>query len=206
VGYNRRFSRHAIAAKDAFTNRQGPLAIRYTAAVGPPPKNSWITDAAVGGGRIIGESCHFVDLCTFLVGAPPSSVFARALARDPNVDDSLVAQFGFPDRSTATIEYLACASTELPKERFEVSGDARTVVCDNFRTTRIFGAAGGRRDRKLRTLNQDKGQASAVSEILDRVRTGAVSPFRLDEIEGVFRATEAALVSAHEGRVAEIGP
>ncbi|HVN37874.1 MAG TPA: bi-domain-containing oxidoreductase [Myxococcota bacterium] len=200
IGYNRRFSRHAIEVKRVFENRQGPLAIHYSVSVAPPPRESWTTDPAVGGGRIIGESCHFVDLFAFLIGAPPTSVFARALGRDLEVDDSLVAQFAFPDGSIATLEYLACASQELPKERFEISGDGKTVLCENFRTTRILGS--GR--RKIRTLNQDKGQAGAVSEILECVRSGAASPFRVEEIDAVFRATCAALVSARERRPVEI--
>ena len=83
VGYNRRFSPHSRAVRAAFAGRQGPLAIHYAVAAGPPPAGSWISDPEVGGGRVVGEVCHFVDLCSFLVGATPASVFARALGRDP---------------------------------------------------------------------------------------------------------------------------
>lgn len=194
VGYNRRFSPHARAVKGAFEGRVGPLAIHYAVAAGPPPRGSWVTDPAVGGGRVVGEVCHFVDLCAWLVGAPPVSVYARAPGRDPEVDDSLVALLAFADGSCATIEYLARTDPALPKERFEASADGRTARCENFRTTEVTGR------KRLRTLNQDKGQAAAVAEILDALRGGRPSPFSLAEIAAVSRATFAMLESAASGR------
>ncbi len=194
VGYNRRFSPHARAIRAAFAGRSGPLAIHYSVSAGPVPAGTWITDPVSGGGRIVGEACHFVDLCAFLAGAPPVRVFAQALGRDPERDDSLVAQLGFADGSSATLHYLAGASSELPKERLEVSGAGQTALCDNFRQTRILGGKG------LRTVNQDKGQATAVREVLDAVREGRPSPFGLEEIAGVSRATFALLESARSGR------
>jgi predicted dehydrogenase len=198
VGYNRRFSPHSRAVRAAFEGRQGPLAIHYAVAAGQPPAGSWISDPDVGGGRVVGEVCHFVDLCSFLVGAPPASVFARALGQDAERDDSVVATLGFPDGSTASIEYLSQASPELPKERFEVSGDGRTARCENFRVTRRSGG------KPLRTLNQDKGQASAVAETLAAVRGATASPFSLEEIAGVSRATFAILASIRTGDAVRI--
>ena len=196
VGYNRRFSPHARAARKALAARAGSLAIHYVVAPGPPPRGSWVTDPREGGGRIVGEACHFVDLCAYLVGAPPTSVFARALGRDPEADDSMVAVLGFADGSTATLEYLARASAELPKERFEASADGCTVHCDNYRVTRIL--RGGRAER-VRTLNQDKGQRAAVSEVIDAVRSGRASPFSLAEVVAVSAATFGMLESARSG-------
>jgi len=204
LGYNRRFSRHARTVREAFSGRSGPLAIRYRVAPGPPPKGSWITEPRVGGGRIVGEVCHFVDLCAYLVGAPPATVHAHALGVDPDLDDSLVAVLGFSDRSLAVIEYLAHASPALPKEHFEVSGDGRTAVCDNFRTTRVLG--GGRGARGHRTFHQDKGQAAAIAAVLEAVRDGRPSPFRLEEIAAVSKATIAMLESVRSGREARIEP
>src|SRR5262249_461250 len=129
-GYNRRFSPHALALREAFAERSGPLSIHYSVSAGPPPAGTWITDPRAGGGRIVGEVCHFVDLCSWLVGAPPSSVFARALGRDPERDDSTVALLGYPDGSTAAIEYLSRAGAELPKERVEASAGGRTLRCE----------------------------------------------------------------------------
>jgi predicted dehydrogenase len=198
VGYNRRFSPHALALRDAFAGRQGPLAIHYAVAAGPPPAGSWITDPTVGGGRIVGEVCHFVDLCGFLVGQPPSSVFARALGRDPERDDSVVATLGFDDGSAATIEYLAHADPALPKERIEVSGGGSTGRCENFRVTHVTGA------KPLKTLNQDKGQAAAVAEVTARLARGEGSPLALEAIVAVSRATFAIQRSLETGHAAEV--
>ncbi len=200
IGYNRRFSAHARRIREAFAGRSGPLAIHYAVAAGPPPAGTWITDPVAGGGRIVGEVCHFVDLCTFLVGGPPVRVFAQALGRDPEHDDSLVAQLGFADGSAATLQYLARASGELPKERFEVSAEGRTAACESFRVTRFAG--GG---RPLRTLNQDKGQQTAVREVVAAVREGRASPFALDEVAAVSRATFALVASARGGRELALG-
>ena len=183
VGFNRRFSAHARAIHGAFARRSGPLSIRYTVAAGVPPKGTWILDPQVGGGRVIGESCHFVDLCQYLVGYPPETVYARALSRNQEADDSVVSTIGYSDGSTAVIEYLAHTNPELPKERFEVSGGGITAHCENFRETRM------NQRRDLRTFNQDKGQATALKETLEAVRSSGPSPIPLHEIEATTRLT-----------------
>ena len=199
VGYNRRFSPHARHVRELFAARSGPMAIHYTVAAGATPGGTWHTDPAVGGGRIIGEGCHFVDLCTYLVGAAPSEVFARTLGRDPESDDSTVLMLGFADGSTATIAYLANASAALPKERFEVSADGRTALCDNFRETRVAGG------KATKTINQDKGQATAVAEVVAAVKRGEASPFTLEELYAVSDATFAAGRSIRSGRSEPVG-
>lgn len=200
VGYNRRFSAHSRAVRAAFDARVGPMAIRYTVAAGPPPRGTWVTDPEEGGGRIVGEACHFVDLCTYLVGSPPVNVYARALSHDPEADDSVVAMLGFSDGSLATIEYLARTAPDLPKERFEVSADGHTAICDNYRSTTLTGA------KELKTFNQDKGQATAISDVVAAVRNGRPSPFTIFELVAVSRATFAILESARSGRVVRIAP
>jgi polar amino acid transport system substrate-binding protein len=194
VGYNRRFSPHARAVRELFAERGGAMAIHYTVVAGPTPGGTWHTDPAVGGGRIVGEACHFVDLCSFLVGVPPTGVAARALGRDPETDDSMVSLLGFPDGSTATLHYLARASEALPKERWEASADGRTATCENFRQTHIPGR------KSVKTLNQDKGHDAAVREVIEAVRAGGPSPFDLDELLAVSRATFAMHESARTGQ------
>jgi predicted dehydrogenase len=196
VGYNRRFSAHARAMRAAFAERKGALAVRYTVAAGPPPRGTWVTDLREGGGRVLGEVCHFVDTCSYLVGHTPTAVYSRSLDRDPERDDSMVSVLDYPDGSTAVIEYLASASAELPKERFEISADGRSASCDNYRTTSFAG--GGAKD--VKTLNQDKGQATAVREVVDAVRGGAPSPFDLADLVGTSLTTFAMLESAETGR------
>jgi predicted dehydrogenase/threonine dehydrogenase-like Zn-dependent dehydrogenase len=198
IGYNRRFSPHSIAVREAFAKRRGPMSIQYTVAAGATPGGTWHTDPNVGGGRIIGEGCHFIDLCSHLVGQTPTSVFARVLGRDPETEDSTVAMLGFDDGSTATIAYLANASSELPKERFEVSAEGRTAICDNFRTTRVLGG------NTTKTVNQDKGQAAAVQQVIEAVRGGGASPIELSEIVAVSRTTFAIRESIRTQRAVAI--
>jgi polar amino acid transport system substrate-binding protein len=198
MGFNRRFSAHARAIRVAFEQRTGPLSIHYTVAAGAPPPSSWVMDPREGGGRIVGEACHFVDLCTFLLGELPRWVFARRLSPDPKRDDSTVILLQYPSGSLATIEYLARTQPDLPKERFEVSGEGRTARCENFRLTRINGA------KAVRTLNQDKGQEHAIEEVIAAVRSGAPSPFSLDEVVSVTLATFAAEESIRTGQAVDL--
>jgi predicted dehydrogenase len=183
VGYNRRFSSHARAVREAFSNRVGPMAIQYVISAGPTPGGTWLTDPKIGGGRIIGEACHFVDLCTYLIGRPPLSVQVRALGRDPETNDSTMALLSYSDGSTASISYLANASTELSKERWEVHADGKSAVCDNFRVTKLPGG------RKVKGINQDKGQARAIAQTITAVSESKASPISIDEVVAVSRAT-----------------
>ena len=176
------------------------MALHYVVAPGPPPQGSWMTDPAAGGGRIVGEVCHFVDLCIHLTGAAPVSVFARALGRDPERDDSIVALLGFDDGSTASIEYLALASTDLPKERIEISCGGRTGRCENFKTTSIEGS------KSFRTLNQDKGQRAAVDAMLEAIRSGGPAPIPLEQIAATSAVSFAIQASIRRGEAVSLEP
>jgi predicted dehydrogenase/threonine dehydrogenase-like Zn-dependent dehydrogenase len=193
VGYNRRFSEHARIAREGMADRRGPAALSYVVHAGPVPAGTWIVDPVSGGGRLIGEVCHFIDFATFLIGRRPRSVFARALGRDPQVDDSVILSIDFEDGSIATIHYLANASVALPKERWEISSDGRTISCDNFRTSRVAGGS------TRKTANQDKGQTNAIAEVIRRVRDGSSSPISLDEIATSSLVSMAALKSIGTG-------
>ena len=193
VGYNRRFSPHAKKIRETFEGRSEPMVIRYTVAAGATPSGTWITDPTTGGGRIIGECCHFIDLCIYLIGALPTSVYARALGRDPERDDSMVATLTFADGSIATLEYLANTSAELPKERFEVSAERKTAICENFRSTRVMGGS------SLKTVNQNKGQREAVLAVIEACRNGARSPFTLEELAANSETTFGILESMRTG-------
>ena len=199
VGYNRRFSSHARAVHEAFAGRVGPMAIQYVVAAGPTPRGTWLTDPTVGGGRIVGEVCHFVDLCTYLVGQVPNTVQARALGRDPDLDDSVAAIVSYPDGSTASISYLANASSDIPKERWEVHADGMSAICNNFRVTSMP------KGNKVWRLNQDKGQEAAVSAIKGAM-SGSVAPLpSVREIVAVSRACFAIRDSLLSGTAICIG-
>ncbi len=198
VGYNRRFSPHARTLRDAVADRHGPLSIHYVVAAGAPPAGTWVTDPVAGGGRVVGECCHFVDLCSWLVGAAPGRVFARSLSRERESDDSMVTLLSYPDGSVATLEYLASASGELPKERIEISADGRTVQCENFRTTKVVGGASSK------TLNQDKGQEAAIEQVIAAVRSGGPSPFTLLELASTSAVTFAMEESMRSGQAVDL--
>lgn len=201
VGYNRRFSAHALAIHEVFAGRRGPLSIHYAVSAGPAPVGTWIVDPQVGGGRVVGEICHFVDLCVSLTSSLPVSVSALRPTPAGSDDDSISALIGFADGSTATLQYLASASSELPKERIEVSADGHTGFCDNFRTTRF---PGDRRARPVRGVNQDKGQGEAIAAVLRSLREAAPSPLPLDEILAVSRTTFAIEEAARTGTTVAI--
>ncbi len=167
-----------MRARSAKPSRSAPGRWRSTTWSRPDRRRrgTWLTDPKVGGGRIVGEACHFVDLCTYLVGQIPNGVQARALGRDPETDDSTMALLSYPDGSTASISYLANASTELPKERFEVHADGKSAVCDNYRVTTLPGG------KKVRGMNQDKGQGEAVRTTIEALRAGKPSPFALTDL------------------------
>ena len=196
VGYNRRFSQHTQAFVKAFENRSTPLHIQYTVAAGPTPRDTWITDPMEGGGRILGEACHFVDLCGHIVGQPPVQVFASALSKNFELDDSITALIRYRDGSVANIHYLAQTTSELPKERFEASSGGITGTCENFKQTRIMGtnAAEG-----IKNINQDKGQAKALREVLGALRSGGVGPFSLEELIATSKVTFAIQESIRSG-------
>jgi len=194
LGYNRRFSAHARSIRTLLTERAGAVAIHYRVAAGPIPRDTWLLDSKQGGGRIVGEACHFIDLCMHLVGMPPTTVYAQALGRNTETDDSMVCLLHFSDGSVATIHYLTHADPRLPKEHFEVSGNNQTAVCDNYRITTLNGV------KTIRTFRQDKGQQAMISAVLAAIKNGKPSPFALLEIAAVFRATTAIQESINSGK------
>jgi predicted dehydrogenase len=198
VGYNRRFSHHARAVHDMLEGRRGAVSIQYVVAAGPMPVGTWIVDEAIGGGRVIGEVCHFVDLCTYLVGRLPVRVFATPISLDSSADDSLSFVLSYSDGSTASVSYLANAGSSVPKERWEVHCDGQTAICENFRKT-SFSDARGRK-----SLNQDKGQSTAIDVTLSRLREGGDSPIGLEEIVSTSEVTFAILESIRSGAPVEL--
>jgi predicted dehydrogenase/threonine dehydrogenase-like Zn-dependent dehydrogenase len=192
VGYNRRFSRHTRAIQDFHATRSGPMQVHYRIVAPPPPRDSWVMDRKFGGGRVIGEACHFIELCNTFIGHLAQEVYARTLVPGGG-DDTFTATLSYPDGSIATLDYLACASDRLPKEVVEVSADGRTAICENFRRTSFSGR------RALKTFNQDKGQAEAIREVIQAFRDGRPSPFSIEQIANVSAVTFAILDSAARG-------
>jgi predicted dehydrogenase/threonine dehydrogenase-like Zn-dependent dehydrogenase len=189
VGFNRRFSPFAARARDIFAGRQSPLSIVYRINAGRLPREHWTQDPSEGGGRIIGEVCHFVDLMQFLTDAPPTSVYAEGVAvgRGNIVgEDSVLITLQFADGSNGVIAYLAEGDKSLAKERIEVFGEGKTFVIDDFRSARLY--AGGR-EKKERLRQQDKGQPEEARVVCAVVAEGKPAPFTLEELDATTRAT-----------------
>ena len=188
IGFNRRFSPHAKMLKEYFAKRTLPLVLQYRVNAGSIPKDVWIQDPQVGGGRMVGEGCHFIDFMRFVVGAPVVKVQAMCIqtangAETP--EDSVSVNLQFADGSVGVLTYLAFGDTTLPKERCEILGEGSTAVMDNFCTTVCTGKLG---KRKLKG-RQQKGFAEEVQAMVDAVKAGGPAPIPFEEIENVTRAT-----------------
>ena len=174
VGYNRRFSPLTQMLKRKFGS--GPVAVIYRINAGFVPIDSWLHDIEVGGGRIIGEICHFIDLLTYISGSLPKSDYAVAMKNSNNFDDTLSVSLSYQNGSIATILYCANGNKLLPKELIEVYANGCTAILGDFKFLKIY-ANNKKRVKKL--LNQNKGQKNEVKKFLQTVLNGdgALIPF-----------------------------
>jgi polar amino acid transport system substrate-binding protein len=189
VGFNRRFSPLALAARDFFKDAHAPVSINYRVNAGRIPAGHWIQDPREGGGRIIGEVCHFIDLMQFITGAVTTRVYAEAIAsRDHEAvdEDSVVITLRFADGSNGSIAYLAEGDKAMSKERVEIFGGGKTFVLDDFRSATLHS---GGKEKRLRLRNQDKGQANEVREVCRAVLQGGPAPIALEDLAATTRAT-----------------
>ena len=189
VGFNRRFSPLALRAKEVFADRQSPLSIVYRVNAGRIPREHWTQDPSEGGGRIIGEVCHFIDLMQFLTGAAPKSVYAEAVGGGQgNIisEDSAFITLQFADGSNGVIAYLAEGDSSLPKEHIEIFGEGKTFVIEDFRSARLYADG---REKKETLRQQDKGQAEETRVACAVVAAGKPAPITLSALEATTRAT-----------------
>jgi len=205
VGFNRRFSPHALALKRLLTGRQAAAALIMTVNAGPLPPGHWLQDPLQGGGRIVGEAVHWIDLMYFLVGHPIVSVSGTPLGRDPQGAgwDSTTLCLSFADGSVGTLHYLTNGSRRFPKERLEVMYDGRILQLDNFRTLTGYGVPGFAR---MKTWRQDKGHRGEVAAFLTAIRSGAQPVIPFGDMEHVTRASFAAVESTRTGAVIRLQP
>ncbi len=182
VGFNRRFAPQVAKTRQLLAGAPGPKTLVMTVNAGAIPTTHWTQDRAVGGGRLVGEGCHFVDLLRFLVGAPIESFqVARMGAGTP---DTASVTLRFVDGSLGTILYLANGSKSFPKERLEVFASGRVLQLDNFRRLMGFGWPGF---TKMNLWKQDKGQMSCAAAFVSALESGAPSPIPLVELIEVSR-------------------
>ena len=167
VGFNRRYAPHVIKIKKLLSSKSSPISMVMTVNAGFIPADHWVHDPASGGGRIIGEACHFVDLLRFLADASIESV--NAVAMDSQCNDSVSIQLRFKNGSIGVVNYLANGSKSLAKERLEVFCNGAVLQLDNFRALRGYGWSGFKSDKLWR---QDKGQKTCTKAFVDAIASG----------------------------------
>jgi len=198
VGFNRRFSPHTLKARELLSGRSEPLALHMTVNAGQVPPEHWVHDPVRGGGRIIGEACHFIDLMVCLTGSPVRTVSAAMFGGGVVVrEDKMSITLGFEDGSVGSLCYFANGPKAYPKELLEVFSDGRVLHLDNFRRLTGFGFKGFRR---FRIGRQDKGHAQEFAAFARRIAGGGEPLVPLEQLVNVTLATFAAMTSASEGR------
>ncbi|MEQ1530258.1 MAG: bi-domain-containing oxidoreductase [Methylococcales bacterium] len=189
VGFNRRFSPQIQKIKSLLQSINQPKSFIMTMNAGAIPANHWTQDNEIGGGRIIGEACHFIDLMRFLAGSEIISVQARRMGDAPGIqitEDNASITLGFADGSFGTIHYFANGSASFPKERVEVFAAGRVLQLDNFRKLKGYGWPGF---SSMNLWKQDKGQSACVVAFLNAIEQGATTPIPIDEIFEVSKVT-----------------
>jgi polar amino acid transport system substrate-binding protein len=204
VGYNRRFAPIAREIKKRFSSRAGPMTIVYRVNAGTLPAEHWTHDATEGGGRIIGEVCHFIDFVQFLTDALPERLTAtgvpQAQAAGP-VDDSVIISLSLGDGSVASIVYTASGDNSVPKEHVEIFCDRSVARIDDFKAG-VFIRGG--KSTRLGGSSQDKGHAAEIGAFLDAVRSGGAAPISLESLIGTSLACFAAVDSVMSGTATTI--
>lgn len=187
VGFNRRFAPHIVRIKKLLAPLETPKTFVVTINAGFIPAGHWTQDIALGGGRLVGECCHFIDLLRFLAGAPICAWQVATIGGGAGVrDDKATITLKFADGSLGSIHYFANGHSSFPKERIEVFCAGRILQLDNFRKLRGYGWRGF---RSMGAWKQDKGQQACASAFVAAVRDGLPSPIPIDELFEVSRRT-----------------
>jgi predicted dehydrogenase/threonine dehydrogenase-like Zn-dependent dehydrogenase len=204
VGYNRRFAPLAAQVKERLSNRAGPLSISYRVNAGQLPPEHWSHDGAEGGGRIIGEVCHFIDFAQYITGALPVRVNAQAVPQSGRagfLDDSVSISISMADGSIASIVYVASGDALLPKERVEIFCDRSVAIIDDFKSAEFI--RGGKQSR-LGRGGQDKGHSAEIQAFLRAARGEADWPIGNDSTAATSLATFAVLESIRTATAAVV--
>ncbi len=189
VGFNRRFAPQVQKMKALLETVKEPKTFMMMMNAGAIPADHWTQDNQVGGGRIIGEACHYIDLMRFLAGSEIVSVQCRRMGDHPGVavtEDKAAITLGFADGSFGTIHYLANGAASFPKERVEVFATGRVLQLDNFRKLKAFGWPGFKR---MNLWRQDKGQQECCKRFLEAIQSGGHNPIPVEEIFEVARVS-----------------
>lgn len=186
VGYNRRFAPFTVKVKQFFAARQEPMVVHIRVNAGYLAHDHWVQQNASGGGRIVGELCHFVDWARFVVGCSTVGVSASALPDGSRYNrDNVVATVAFQDGSIASLSYLANGDRSVPKEEFEVFCEGKVARISDFCILDLAGEGKTRRSRARR----DKGHEQQIEVTLEAVRQGGCSPISFEELVEVSETT-----------------
>lgn len=197
VGFNRRFAPMARKAKQFLAGAQGPFVFHYRVNAGPLPPDHWLNDPAQGGGRILGELCHFIDVLAFLTGSAPIEVHTRDASAIGHSGGNAVLWLQFADGSHGTIGYLTSGDRAFSKERIEIFGGGVVVALDDFRCLELVQH--GRKQVLHSRLRQDKGHRGEWEALASCIRDGGPSPVPFGEIVASTLATLRALDSRASG-------
>jgi polar amino acid transport system substrate-binding protein len=186
VGYNRRFSPLAQLLKGTFSKVKDSLTILYRVNAGPP-SNEWIKDSIQGGGRIVGEACHFIDFMTFLTGELPVVISAFSLRREQkSINDVISVTLQFSGGSLGTLQYTSSGNSSMPKEYVEIFGGGISAQLHNFRSVKLYGA---KPSGKAKYANQVKGFKQEAEAFVKTFLSGERSPISFEELFSVAQAT-----------------
>jgi predicted dehydrogenase/threonine dehydrogenase-like Zn-dependent dehydrogenase len=189
VGFNRRFAPHIVRMKALLKDVAGPKSFIITVNAGSVSDKHWTRNASIGGGRLIGEGCHFIDLLRHLAGVPITSwELASGAAAGVARDAQATVMLGFADGSTGTLHYLGNGHPSFPKERIEAFAGGKILQLDNFRRLRAYGYGAF---KSMNLWRQDKGQTECMRAFLRAVREGLGPPIPIAEILEVSRVTVA---------------
>ncbi len=177
VGYNRRFAELAEMLKGRMG--QGPMSMLYRVNAGKVPADSWVQDLEIGGGRITGEVCHFVDFLTWINGSLPVSVYAAVMKEPNNLNDVVTISLSYANGSIGNICYFANGDKGLPKERIEIHAHGNSAVLDDFKTGQFY-MNGKKKEKKL--LSQNKGQKTMITLFCEAILKGKEQPVPFAEI------------------------
>jgi len=199
VGFNRRFSPLTEILKHKVGS--GPMSMLYRVNAGPIPAESWVQDPEIGGGRIVGEVCHFVDYLTYISGSVPAGVFAAAMSSPSVKEDTVTISLWFQNGSVGTIFYYANGSRGLFKEYIEISRAGTTAVLKDFKNLEIYGQG---KAFKKKLFAQDKGQKEMLKSFLDTVKNGGEAPVSFDDIKAATLTTFRIVESIRAGKALAI--
>jgi len=199
IGYNRRFAPMVRRIKNMVGD--GPMAMIYRVNARAIPADSWIQDAKIGGGRVIGEACHFIDLLTYINGSLPISVQVSAMQAPGDLLDTVTLSLDYANGSIGTIAYFANGDKRLSKERLEVFAHGCTAVLDDFKRLEIYKSG---KLTKEKSLNQDKGQKAEVAAFVNAILEGGIPPIGIDELFSTSLVTFKALESISTGQTIQL--